>query len=813
VSVLDGIRVLDLSWGFAGAMATLVLADYGAEVIRLEPPAGDPLRAEPGFALWGRGKRSVVLDFRSDSGRETARRLAQAADVVVASFRPGSAERLGLAYDDIAPTNPRLVYASITGFGTRGPLARLKGYEAIVMAKMGGLDHAGGMAPRAGPAYPAVPFASFGAAHTALHGILAALYVRERTGRGQLIETSLVQGLAAYDPWEGFLRVICEKFPQGYTPTPPVSENGVPNTGFLFRLLVCLTRDGRWLQFSQTSPHLFREFIDALGLAWIWTHPRWATAPDFESEADRSAFWDLLLCAAREKTLAEWQAVFAERPNVWAEIFRTTREAMDHPQMRHNGAVIRVDDPRGGPSEQLAPLVTMARTPARVRAPAPALGEHTAAVLGALDTTARAPTPPPAPAEPSGPPLAGVTVLELGLFYAAPYGPALLADLGARVIKIEPLGGEPMRHIMPIPDAGAAKVLQGKESVALDLATPEGRAIVHRLARQTDLVMVSYRGGVAAKLGVDYETLRRENPRLVYLSAPGYGVDGPCARKPAYAPTIGAAMGFARAQAGPGVPHGADLTLEEIRPASLRLGAAAQAPGNADGCSALGVATALLLGLLARARTGEGQELRTSMLSTSAYAVSAECDAASGQAPHRTPDPLLLGLSALYRLYQTDDGWIFLACPQPHEWAPLCRALADASLADDVRFGTVAAREANDTALAATLEDVFRRRGAAAWESLCLAHDVACAAVAPGPVAAQAMSHPLMRENGFLADAEHPIYGTYRRLAPLVRLAGTPSTAGPCTLGEHTERVLGELGYDAAAIADLVRRQIARTAT
>jgi crotonobetainyl-CoA:carnitine CoA-transferase CaiB-like acyl-CoA transferase len=274
-------------------------------------------------------------------------------------------------------------------------------------------------------------------------------------------------------------------------------------------------------------------------------------------------------------------------------------------------------------------------------------------------------------------------------------------------------------------------------------------------------------------------------------------------------------MGFARAQAGPGVPQGPDLTLAEIRPASLRLGAAAQAPGNADGCSALGVATALLLGLFARARTGEGQEMRTSMLSTSAYAVSAECDAAAGETSHLTPDPLLLGLSALYRLYQADDGWVFLACPRPHEWAPLCRALAaDAPLADDARFATPAARRANDAALATTLEDVFRRRGAAAWEARCLAEDVACAAVAPGPVAAQAMSHPLMRENGFLVDAEHPLYGTYRRLAPLVHLAAAPAAAGPpCTLGQHTERVLGELGYDAAAIADLVRRQVVRTAT
>jgi crotonobetainyl-CoA:carnitine CoA-transferase CaiB-like acyl-CoA transferase len=112
------------------------------------------------------------------------------------------------------------------------------------------------------------------------------------------------------------------------------------------------------------------------------------------------------------------------------------------------------------------------------------------------------------------------------------------------VIKIEPLGGDPMRHIMPVPDADAVKSLQGKESVAVDLGTAEGRAIVQRLAARADAVVVGYRGGVAERLGVDWATLARENPRLVHLAAPGYGVDGPCARKPAFAPTIGVATGI-----------------------------------------------------------------------------------------------------------------------------------------------------------------------------------------------------------------------------------------------------------------------------
>ena len=807
---LGGLTVLDLSRGLGGALVSLVLADYGAEVIHVESPTGDPLRGHGAFPLWGRGKKSVVLELRSDADRRTLRRLAESVDVVLETFRPGVAERLGLAYEDLAPAHPALVHTSITGFGRRGPYARLKGYEAVVMAKLGAMRHVEGMAPRRGPAFPAVPYATFSAAHAALQGTLAALYVRERTGRGQKVDATLVQGMAAHDPWDWFLRIIAERYPEAFHPAPPYSERLVPTQSFAFRLLVCLTRDGRWLQFSQTSPHLFAEFMHVLGLDWMWNDPEWKTAPEFEDEAKRERFWERMLTAARERTVAEWEDVFREHPNVWAELFRSTEEVLDHPQMVHNRHLVDVADPIVGRTRQLAPMVRMTATPGRVRTPAPLLGEHTAQVLDDLESGRLRPSTSgrsePIPERP----LDGVTVVEFGLWYAAPFGTALLADLGARVIKIEPIAGEPMRNVMPFPEAGGVKVLQGKESVAVALDRAESREIVRRLARAADLVLMSYRAGVAEKHGVDAETLRRENPRLVYLNAPGYGVDGPCARKPAYAPTIGVASGAALYQAGPSIPHGPSLSLDQIKPASIRLNYAAQAPGNADGCSALGVATALLLGLVARERVGVGQEMLTSMLCTTAYAVSDDALAYPGKPARSGPDADLYGLSALYRLYEAASGWVFLAALRDREWESLARALAvRVDLSSDPRFATAALRRENDPALADALARVFRGATAREWEDELIAHDIACVEIASGPVSRAVMDDAITREAGFLAEVEHPTLGRHRRLGPIVSLSLTPGDARPApSLGQHTEAVLREIGFSAAAIDDLESRGV-----
>jgi crotonobetainyl-CoA:carnitine CoA-transferase CaiB-like acyl-CoA transferase len=800
---LEGLQVVDFSNGFAGALVSQLLADYGADVVHVEPPAGSALRGQPGFYFWERGKRSAVLDLRQPADRARARQLALRADVLIEAFRPGVMERLGLGDAELRPANPRLVYTSITGFGSAGPYRDVQGYEGLVMAKLGGMRHFRA-APRPGPSFCSVPYCSFSAAQTALQGTLAALYAREATGLGQRVETSLVQGMAAHDPWDWFLHLVAERYPDAFKNPPSHSARGVPNQSFGFRLLVCLSKDGRWLQFSQTSPHLFSAFMRALELDWMFEDPEWRTAPEFDTEEKRERFWEKMLEAARRKTVAEWNAIFEREPDVWAEIYRGARELFDHPQMRHNGHVLELDDPRVGKTLQLAPMVRMSATPGRVRGPAPELGAHTAEVLAAQSERPRAVAAAREAAVSGRPPLEGVTVLDLGLYYAAPYGPAVLADYGARVIKLEPLAGEPMRMLLGFPDAGAVKSLQGKESLAIDAHRPEGREIAQRIARKVDLVMMSYRAGVARKMGLDYASLRALNPNVVYLSSPGYGIDGPCGRKPAFAPTIGAGSGLGWFNAAGSVPDGPDLTLEQIKWDSIRLGMCAQAPGNADGCSSLGVATALLLGLLARARTGLGQEMLTSMLCTTAYALSEECIEYADRPP-RAADAQMYGRGALYRLYETADGWVFLAAPQPREWERLARALAPgADLAGDPRFASPGQRAAHDAALTAELASIFRTRAARDWERALLAAGVGCVEVADGPIYRAVMNDPVSREAGFLCEVEHPSFGRHRRLGPLAKLSLTPCEARPaCLLGQHTESLLREFGYSDAEIARL----------
>jgi crotonobetainyl-CoA:carnitine CoA-transferase CaiB-like acyl-CoA transferase len=600
---LGGLRVVDLSTTRAGAFVTQFLADAGADVVLVESPAGHPLRSEPAWPALARGKRSVSADIHIDADRDLVAGLVSEADVVISTFGSAEADDLGLGAAELAARNPRLVSVSITGWGPSGPWCDLPDHEGLVMAKTGMFHAKRRITTRPGPSYISVPFASWGAAQAALHGLLAALLEREGSGQGQHVEADLVRGAGLFDTWSWFTELVGIRWPEAYEVVDAYTPDGEPTAPLVYPLLVAPTSDGHWLQFAQVQPRLFAAMIAEFGLTSVLADPRWAGFPVLDRQELRTEMWELMIETVRQRTLAEWIQVFETSPDLNAEIFRSGPGSLDHPQLKHDGRVATVDDPLLGPVRQPSTLVHSDERPLRRLQPAPRLDGDGPAVRATTETGARSGVVAPGHDAPSGdPPLAGITVIELGVMFAAPFGSTLLADLGARVIKVESLEGDGIRHILSFPELGGARVMQGKESIALDLDTPEGRRLVHELAGQADIVLQGFRAGAAARAGVDADTLRAENPALIYVNAPGYGTSGPFGTRPAYAPSIGAAAGLALADAPDAA--GATSTMAEIKAAAIRLSGASAVPSlQADGIAALGVATAMLLGLVGRARS------------------------------------------------------------------------------------------------------------------------------------------------------------------------------------------------------------------
>lgn len=797
--MLDGLTVIDTSTTWAGAMATMFLADAGADVVFVEPPGGSPLRLRPDWPAVGRGKHSVVLDLTTPAGRLALRELIGEADVFVTTSALATDSPSGLSLAELAALNSRLVSASITGWGPGGPYAGLPDHEGLVMAKLGYFHAKARLVSRPGPAYISTPFASWGAAHTGVHGILAALYEREASGHGQHIDADAVRGVNTLDTWAWYTELVGLRWPGAYEIAEAFTADGQVLGHLIYPLVIALTQDGHWIQFAQVQPRLFAAMMQEFGLAEMLADPKWSHFPHLETQALRTEFWELLLTRVQQRTLAEWHAVFESNPDILAEQLRSGPDVLNHPQLIHDHRVVDVDDPELGPVRQPSTMVYVDAQPTTVVSRAPRIDEHTGDPRVRLHEFAASTS--------TGPigklPLDGVTVLELGVMYAAPFGPTLLADLGARVIKIEQLDGDPIRGLMPFPELAGAKVMQGKESIALDINTPEGLKIVHELARRSDIVMQGFRAGAAARIGVDSATLRALNPKLVYVNAPGYGTGGPFGHRPAYAPSIGAAAGLALAD----FPAAAEEVsgIEDIKRAAAQLNTAGAIPQlQADGIAALGVASTLLLGLLARARGRYVGELTTTMLSTAALANIDRVIDYAGRPASRTVDPEGYGLDALYRLYPAATGWVFLAAPTEAEVAALFAALESyAPSLSDGRFGTAPLRMAAESELARILAGVFSTRPAAEWERDLTALNVGCVQAHEGsPQKLLQVDTELAAE--YASTATSPVFDEHLRPAAAVHFSRSRTRAeGFCGCGRDTDALLAELGYEPKEIDKL----------
>ena len=798
---LDGVRVIDTSTGPAGGVATMVLADFGADVIKVEPPSGDRFRSLAASPLWLRGKRSVVLDLHTDAGRRHLHELVRTADVVVTAGPSTRSARWGVDFASAVSLRPDIVHCSLTGWGERGPLANLPGYAATVAAKAGRMKGFTGQVPRDGPVYAALPAHLHIAAHGAVQGIVSGLLARDRTGRPQRVTTSLLQALMPFDLVDLMLVQLADRW--GASPIPnPQGGAALPSLNYH----PVMASDGRWIQCGNLLEHLFLSFLDAIDLyGELLADDRFLDSPGLWTPDAIEHVRDRILEVIQTKTADEWMAIFHENGNVAAEPYLTPAEAMTHADLVDNGCIVEIDDPVVGRVRAIGAIATLTQTPADPTRPAPTVGQHTAEVLGApVRAVPDVAVPPTAStgAASAGRPLDGITVVEFATVIAAPLGTSMLADLGARVIRVEPIEGDPFRQLYGN-GYMTVKTTAGKESIYVDLKRPEAQRIVAGLLERADVLVHNYRPGVPERLGIGYEQLAAAHPNLVWVSVLGYGPHGPSAHRPATHPCAGSAMGGAGFQAGAALTRKCS-TLDEVREASRQIIKANEA--NPDPNTSAIVASATSLALLARERDPQrrGQAVYVDMMTANAHANIDAFLSYEGMASRPVLNDELLGFGACDRLYRCSVGWVALTITTDAEWERFCVVAARLDLLADSCFATAAARTENDAALATVLESLFATRTAAEWEAALAASGAACVQAdefTPGEFWAR---NTHLRENGFVPLVQHGRFGEMHRWGPIAQVNGGRDSYGPGVLGgADTDALLAEIGYTSDEIATL----------
>jgi crotonobetainyl-CoA:carnitine CoA-transferase CaiB-like acyl-CoA transferase len=594
-------------------------------------------------------------------------------------------------------------------------------------------------------------------------------------------------------------------------PGRPGGVRGLSSIGYI----PVRTKDGTWLQHAnQRVPHI-QGHLKAIGLGHLLEDERFKHVPAISVD-NRELLRREILKKQLEKTADEWMAMYLQDGNIAAEPYRTSIQAMDHPAVLANGAVVTIHDPRIGPLRTLAPLVDLKDTLGEPSGPAPDVAQHTAEVLGRLRRRAAAAgdgLAEAAAAKVPAHPLAGVTILDLATIQAGPYGASLLADLGARVIKIDATDRRLDEGRRSTTQAMAdARTYAGKECLQVDLQTPEGKAIVHKLIAKADVLLHNYRLGVPERLQVDWETCRQINPRLVHVWMGTYGEHGVHARRPGAHPIPGAVMGGAMRQMGRGMPPPPEqaMGIEEIVEASRWIMKSNWGP---DQNTSPAVATGIILGLRARDLTGKGQPVHITMLNANAWTNADEYYDYANRPPLAMPDEELHGLHALYRLYRCREGWVFLGCLFQDEWETFCRTVQRGDLLADRRFATREARQVNDEALITEIAAIFAGRTAAEWEELLIKADIGCVQADEALEGAFYADHPHAKANTLSVEVEHPSVGTYLRYGGLVEFSLTPGLYRTATqIGQHTKPLLREIGYDDQHIEDLGRQGIVQWA-
>ena len=789
--VLGGIRVIDLTTGIAGPMTTMLLADNGADVVKVEPPGGDPTRlTETGARVWARGKRSIELDVNDPVQRERLLALIDRADVVVENFDLGVTQQLGLDWESLRERNPQLVMCSITPYGRHVDFKDRPGIDALVAARTGlhweqrgwvgtaigrlcelpieleDLDIPPGCfdgPDREGPLFPQSRWPSLGAAFLAVTGISAALRARLHTGRGQWVETSLLQGVlvSTAGGWQrpehpdadGYMCWIFD----------PRGSKGH---------FECA--DGNWIQNWVPNPSFTLGVSegDAINVDGVNkpTNDPSRIGPDY-SELVVLAHYHPQMKEAYAKFPAQHWLDAAAQVGIPMQPARRPEDALNDVALIDEGIVVTVDDPEVGPIRHVGLVYEMTKTPGKVQGPAPTVGQHTDELLAELNIPFDRTTSGKSGSLKS--PLEGLLVLDLGLAIAGPFSTQLLSDLGATVIKVNTTY-DMFWHSTHI----AFCANRGKQSISINLKDPRGLAVLHELVKRADVVQHNMRYEAAVRLGVDYESLIKIKPDLVYCHSSGF--DKSRAHLPGNDQT------------------GACLAGVEYEDGGMSDGGKPIWSLTSFGDTGNGflAAIAIIQAIYHRELTGEGQFLSTSILAAcllnSSYAW---VDAVSGEGVERPKvDGQMFGLGARTRLYETADHWLCLAVQDDTQWSALGTVMGIEELA------SLSEPDAIDA-----LTVAFRTRSAAAWFDELDRAGVPCE-IEDDQFCLRLFDDSQFRDAGLVTTMQQAQVGRFDHFAHMWSFSETPTRiAGPpLIVGHDTVELMKELGIPQNDIDELL---------
>ena len=792
---LEGVRVLELGHMVSAAYATKLMADLGADVVKIEEPDGDRARrhgpfpddiTDPEksglFLALNTNKRGRTLDLHTAQDRHHLSDLIGWADLLVHNYPAAQAEALGLDYRAFQAINPRLVMCAVTPFGLTGPYKDYTAYE-LTVAHGGGwawLSPGGSDRPDLPPLRAAGQQADFQGGLAAATACLAAYFRTLQTGRGEHIDLSVQSYVASF-----------------------LEHNFV----FYTYLGWHTSRLGRRLQ----DPWKIFECKDGPIFLAVAEEDQWQRLQELMGNPDWSR-QDLFRNAARR---ARNKKALHQHLNAWfrnwkvADLFRAGQDKRicfapvfdmaqlaEQEQLRARNFFVEVSHPKAGRLTHLGPPYQLGQPWWNIRRPAPLLGEHNAEQLQPTAPAQPVQTSTP-PALPPALPLAGVRVADFSWVWAGPFCTAHLAHLGAEVIKIESRARLDLTRRLPAsprgikPSANTSAVFnqwaQAKKSLRLNFTTPEGRRIARELIQRSDVVVDNFATGVMDSLGFGYDDLKRLKPDLIVASISGYGHTGPQKNYMAYGPAIAPLTGLSSLTGYPGGP-----------PAEVGL-------SYGDPNAGINAAVAICAALVARQRTGGGQYIDVSLWEAVAALLPEGwmAYAMNGQQPARqgNRDPWLAPHNCFRCAGQ--DEWVSIACGTDQEWQALCRAMDRPDLLSDARFLTAADRKAHEDALEERLT---------AWTSRRDKWDITERLQAAGVAAFPSMnSHDLDRdphltERGFFVRLRHPEVGrqTHTGIPWLLSDAPNGVQAPAPVLGQHTDAVMRDiLGYPDGEIARL----------